>query len=189
MAADLDVEPAEATILLYPAAREIRAWAEGLEDDMKVPLTERTVELRAEIKPADEAMQNVTWKISNSKLAYFEGESGEKLTTVTDTMNPTLHLKAAGNVRITAKAVDGSGKKAYVNLKITAPVNDLTITPIVPKDVDPDDDLFLAVGSSLNLKAETWTNYDPDEEDGCLLAENQKVIWSIDQCRRPCGRR
>ena len=180
VAADLDVEPAEATILLYPGAREITAWAEGVEDDMKVPLTEKTVDLQAEIKPED-AMQNVTWTISNPKLAYFEDETDgdAELTTVTDTMSPTLHLKAAGNVRITAATKDGSGKKAYVNLKITAPVQDLTITPIVPKDVDPDDDLFLAAGSSLNLKAETWTQYDANDKEDCWLAENQQVIWSI----------
>ena len=183
VAADLNVEPAEATILLYPGAREVRAWAVDVDDDMKVPLAQRTVELKAEILPADEAMQNVTWTISNPKLAYFEDidENGKKveLTKVTDTMNPTLYLKAAGNVRITAAAKDGSGKKAFVNLKITAPVEELTITPIVPKDVDPEDDLFLAAGSSLNLKAETWTQYDPDDKAECLLAENQKVTWSI----------
>ena len=183
VAADLNVEPAEATILLYPGAREVRAWAVDVDDDMKVPLSDRTVELKAEILPADEAMQNVTWTISNPKLAYFEDidENGKKveLTKVTDTMNPTLYLKAAGNVRITAAAKDGSGKKAFVNLKITAPVEELTITPIVPKDVDPEDDLFLAAGSSLNLKAETWTQYDPDDKAECLLAENQKVTWSI----------
>ena len=78
-------------------------------------------------------MQNLQWTVSNPKLACFlvtddNGETKEA-TTVTDTMNPTLKLKAAGNVRITAKAVDGSGKFDFVNLKITAPVTELTITP------------------------------------------------------------
>lgn len=181
VAADLDVEPAEATIVLYPGAREITAKAVGLEDNMKVELTEGTVELEAEIKPQD-AMQNVTWTVNNIKLACFEEVNSEgktvEVASVTDTMNPTLKLKAAGNVRITAAAKDGSGKKAYVNLKITAPVNELTITPIIGKDEDPDD-LFLASGSFMNLKAEAWTVYDESDSDSCLLAENQKVTWSI----------
>ena len=146
-----------------------------------VELTEGNVELEAEIKPQD-AMQNVTWTVNNIKLACFEEVNSEgktvEVASVTDTMNPTLKLKAAGNVRITAAAKDGSGKKAYVNLKITAPVNELTITPIIGKDEDPDD-LFLASGSSMNLKAEAWTVYDESDSDSCLLAENQKVTWSI----------
>lgn len=181
VAADLDVAPAEETIILYPGASQVVAEAKNIEDKTTVKLSLGEVELEGTVLPSD-AMQNLQWTVSNPKLACFlvtddNGETKE-VTTVTDTMNPTLKLKAAGNVRITAKAVDGSGKFDSVYLKITAPVNELTITPIIGKDEDPDD-LFLASGSSMNLKAEAWTVYDESDSDSCLLAENQKVTWSI----------
>ena len=180
VAADSGVAPDEKEIILYPCAEKITASAVDVENG-KVELSRSTVDLKAEILP-EAAMQNVTWTISNPKLACFlvtddNGETKEA-STITDTMTPALKLKAAGNVRITAAAKDGSGKKAYVNLKITAPVEELTITPVLKAGEDPDA-LRLASGSSMNLKAETWTVYDENDPDSCMLAQNQKVIWTI----------
>lgn len=180
VAADLDIEPAEETIILYPGAGEVKATAKNIKNN-EVPLSMGEVELEGEILPAD-AMQNLKWTVNNTKLACFEvvDDNGEtkEVATVTDTMNPTLKLKAAGNVRVTAAAVDGSGKYAFVNLKITAPVTELTITPELKAGEDPDA-LRLASGKTKNLKAETWTVYDESDPDSCLLAENQKVTWTI----------
>lgn len=180
VAGDPGVAPDEKEIILYPCAEKITASAEDVENG-KVELSRGSVELKAEILP-EAAMQNVTWTISNPKLACFlvtddNGETKEA-STITDTMTPALKLKAAGNVRITAAAKDGSGKKAYVNLKITAPVEELTITPVLKAGEDPDA-LRLASGSSMNLKAETWTVYDENDPDSCMLAQNQKVTWTI----------
>lgn len=180
VAGDPGVAPDEKEIILYPCAEKITASAEDVENG-KVELSRGTVALKAEILP-EAAMQNVTWTISNPKLACFQvtDDNGEtkEASTITDTMTPALKLKAAGNVRITAAAKDGSGKKAYVNLKITAPVEELTITPVLKAGEDPDA-LRLASGSSMNLKAETWTVYDENDPDNCLLAQNQKVTWTI----------
>ena len=180
VAGDPGVAPDEKEIILYPCAEKITASAEDVENG-KVELSRGTVALKAEILP-EAAMQNVTWTISNPKLACFQvtDDNGEtkEASTITDTMTPALKLKAAGNVRITAAAKDGSGKKAYVNLKITAPVEELTITPVLKAGEDPDA-LRLASGSSMNLKAETWTVYDENDPDSCLLAQNQKVTWTI----------
>lgn len=180
VAADLDIAPAEETIILYPGASQVEAEAKNIENNT-VELSLGKVELEGTVLPSD-AMQNLQWTVSNPKLACFlvtddNGETKE-VTTVTDTMTPTLKLKAAGNVRITAKAVDGSGKFAFVNLKITAPVTELTITPQLKAGEDAEF-LTLASGNSMNLKAETWTVYNETDADSCLLAENQKVIWTI----------
>lgn len=180
VAADLDIAPAEETIILYPGASEVKAEAKNIQNNT-VKLSLGEVELEGTVLPSD-AMQNLQWTVSNPKLACFlvtddNGETKEA-TTVTDTMNPTLKLKAAGNVRITAAAKDGSGKKAYVNLKITAPVNELTITPQLKAGEDAEF-LTLASGNAMILKAETWTVYDESDPDSCLLAENQKVTWTI----------
>ena len=180
VAADLDIAPAEETIILYPGASQVVAEAKNIENNT-VKLSLGQVELEGTVLPSD-AMQNLQWTVSNPKLACFlvtdsNGETKEA-TTVTDTMNPTLKLKAAGNVRITAKAVDGSGKFDFVNLKITAPVTKLTITPQLKAGEDAEF-LTLASENSMNLKAETWTVYDETDADSCLLAENQKVTWTI----------
>lgn len=180
VAADLDIAPAEETILLYPGASQVEAEAKNIQNNT-VELSLGQVELEGTVLP-DDAMQNLQWTVSNPKLACFlvtddNGETKEA-TTVTDTMNPTLKLKAAGNVRVTAKAVDGSGKFAFVNLKITAPVTELTITPQLKAGEDAKF-LTLASGNAMILKAETWTVYDESDPDSCLLAENQKVTWTI----------
>lgn len=176
VAADLDVT-AEETIVLYPGAASVTAKALNVEGG-KVELSQKTVALEAEVK-TEEAIQNVEWIISNSKLAYFETEvDGEtkEVSSITGTLTPTLHLKAAGNVRVTAKAVDGSGKFAYVNLKITAPAKKLVITPSAD---DNDDTLKLASNGNMTLKAQVWSVYDGLEDENCLAAENQKVKWYI----------
>jgi len=176
VAADTDVTTEE-TIVLYPGATSVTAKALDVKDG-KVELSEKTVALEAEVK-SEEAIQNVEWIISNSKLAYFETEvDGEtkEVSSITGTLTPTLHLKAAGNVRITAKAVDGSGKFDYVNLKITAPAKKLVITPSTDENGDP---LKLVSGGNMTLKAQVWSVYDGLEEDNSLLAENQKVKWYI----------
>ena len=180
VAADMDVTPAEATIVLYPGASSVTAKAVGVEDG-KVELSQKTVALEAEVK-SEEAIQNVQWIISNSNLAYFETEVNgqtKKVSSITDTLTPTLHLKAAGNVRITAKAVDGSGKYDFVNLKITAPAKKLVITKNDGKTIEEEETLKLASNGNMTLKAQVWSVYDGLNEDNSLLAENQKVKWYI----------
>ena len=175
-AADMDVTTEE-TIVLYPGAASVTAKALDVEGG-KVELSQKTVALEAEVK-TEEAIQNVEWIISNSKLAYFETEVDGKtkeVSSITGTLTPTLHLKAAGNVRITAKAVDGSGKFDFVNLKITAPANKVVITP---RTDDNGDTLKLVSTGNMILNAQVWSVYDGIDENKCLLAENQKVKWYI----------
>lgn len=175
-AADMDVTTEE-TIVLYPGAASVTAKALKVEDG-KVELSQKTVALEAEVK-TEEAIQNVEWIISNSKLAYFETEVDGKtkeVSSITGTLTPTLHLKAAGNVRITAKAVDGSGKFDFVNLKITAPAKKVVITPSTDDNGDP---LKLVSTGNMILNAQVWSVYDGIDENKCLPAENQKVKWYI----------
>lgn len=176
-AADMDVTTEE-TIVLYPGATSVTAKALDVEGG-KVELgNKQTVALEAEVK-TEEAIQNVEWIISNSKLAYFETEVDGKtkeVSSITGTLTPTLHLKAAGNVRITAKAVDGSGKFDFVNLKITAPANKVVITPSTDDNGDP---LKLVSTGNMILNAQVWSVYDGIDENKCLPAENQKVKWYI----------
>lgn len=175
-AADMDVTTEE-TIVLYPGAASVTAKALKVKDG-KVELSQKTVALEAEVK-TEEAIQNVEWIISNSKLAYFETEVDGKtkeVSSITGTLTPTLHLKAAGNVRITAKAVDGSGKFDFVNLKITAPANKVVITPSTD---DNGDTLKLVSTGNMILNAQVWSVYDGIDENKCLPAENQKVKWYI----------
>ena len=176
-AADMDVTTEE-TIVLYPGATSVTVKALDV-DGGKVELgNKQTVALEAEVK-TEEAIQNVEWIISNSKLAYFETEVDGKtreVSSITGTLTPTLHLKAAGNVRITAKAVDGSGKFDFWNLKITAPANKVVITPSTDNNGDP---LKLVSTGNMILNAQVWSVYDGIDENKCLLAENQKVKWYI----------
>lgn len=176
-AADMDVTTEE-TIVLYPGATSVTVKALDV-DGGKVELgNKQTVALEAEVK-TEEAIQNVEWIISNSKLAYFETEVDGKtreVSSITGTLTPTLHLKAAGNVRITAKAVDGSGKFDFWNLKITAPANKVVITPSTDNNGDP---LKLVSTGHMILNAQVWSVYDGIDENKCLLAENQKVKWYI----------
>ena len=175
-AADMDVTTEE-TIVLYPGATSVTAKALKVEGG-KVELSQKTVALEAEVK-TEEAIQNVEWIISNSKLAYFETEVDGKtkeVSSITGTLTPTLHLKAAGNVRITAKAVDGSGKFDFVNLKITAPAKKVVITPSTDDNGDP---LKLVSTGNMILNAQVWSVYDGIDENKCLPAENQKVKWYI----------
>lgn len=176
-AADMDVTTEE-TIVLYPGATSVTVKALDVNGG-KVELgNKQTVALEAEVK-TEEALQNVEWIVSNSKLAYFETEVDGKtreVSSITGTLTPTLHLKAAGNVRITAKAVDGSGKFDFWNLKITAPANKVVITPSTDNNGDP---LKLVSNGNMILNAQVWSVYDGIDENKCLLAENQKVKWYI----------
>lgn len=77
----------------------------GVEDN------ESIVELVAVNEP-DNALQKVTWKISNTKVA--------DLTPNDDDGSCTLKIKEKGTAQITATAADGTGIKAVTTLNITS---------------------------------------------------------------------
>lgn len=73
-------------------------------------------------------------------------------------------VKRPGTVTITATAADGSGKKAAVKLRITAPAKTVKIIGVENGDV-------FAPGTIFKLSAEV----------GPSKAANKKVVWIVDR--------
>ena len=95
----------------------------------------KTFTLKAVNEPSD-ALQKVEWTSSNTKIATVDKNTGEV----------TIVGEKTGTAKITAKALDGSGKSAYVNISLTKLTKDIAITG--PYKVK--------VGSSIQLKAQAY---------------------------------
>ena len=140
------------TITIYPIAQrvEINEYL-GDGEDRKVYINtpakgtntcllmvpgEDTLSLEAKVWPAN-AMQAVTWKSSNSKIASIDKNTGEVI------------VKKAGTVTFTATAADGSGKKATFKVTFLAKPSEVTF------DMDASvtfAENFFAIAGGKNLK-------------------------------------
>lgn len=104
-----------------------------------------TLQLTASVLPAD-ASQEVSWSSSSSRATVDE--------------NGLVTAKRTGTVTITARATDGSGRKATVTIKIVRAVKSVSIIG----------SSSVAAGKSIQLKADIA----PDN------ATNDDVTWSVD---------
>ena len=80
-------------------------------------LTGKKLKLTATVSPSDATEQSLTWSVSNKKYASVN-------------QNGVVKAKAAGagkTVTVTAKANDGSGKKATCKIKIKGAVSKITL--------------------------------------------------------------
>lgn len=162
-------------VTIYPAATEVKIYTstwdreEGV--DVVEDVTGKTVNIYtncfsfdwsmpsifAEVGP-ENAMDQVTWKSSNNKIAFIDQEGYLNMMWSEKNQGP-----ATGTVTFTATAADGSGKKATVKVNISTLVEWMDITDNKGNFVSE-----LGTGKSVQLKANT----NPD-------ATNKKVTWEI----------
>jgi len=141
-------------VTIYPAAVSVTIYDAAGADVSGKTLTlitnkhETWPVLSAVVSP-DGALNEVTWKSSNTKVADID-ENGN-----------VYPVGNKGNVTFTATAADGSGKKATVKINVTTEVTSIDITSKTGFDT-------VGAGKALTLIA--TTNKD---------AVNQKVDWSI----------
>ena len=91
----------------------------------------KTVELTAEYTPEDASIKSVVWSSANEKIATVDG-------------NGVVTGVKRGDVRIFATAVDGSGAKSYITLKVVQPAESITLSK---------SEISLYVGKRTTLKA------------------------------------
>ena len=109
-----------------------------------------TISLSAVVFPYD-AMQDVKWTTSSSKIATVDENNG------------TVTLVGSGTVTITATAADGSGKKASFKLTVYKTMRYLELP----------DTAIIAGGKSLTITKLDGYNID-------TLATNQTLNWTVD---------
>lgn len=136
---------AQHTLTVTPriASLTILAGGKPVTDKLVVDMDSATVDLNALIEPAD-AQQNVKWSVSSSSRAKVD-ENG-----VVTGLKP-------GSVRVTAKAQDGSGKKATVTIEFVRMVKKITLTGA--------DEVTGGRGATLK------TVFEPEKPT------NRKVVW------------
>lgn len=108
-----------------------------------------TISLSAVVFPYD-AMQDVKWTTSSSKIATVDENNG------------TVTLNGSGTVTITATAADGSGKKASFKLTVYKTMRYLELP----------DTAIIAGGKSLTITKLDGYNID-------TLATNQTLNWTV----------
>lgn len=97
------------TVTIYPAATTVTISAPSRWLNVGA-----TMQLSTSIAP-DTAMQTVRWSSSSVRIATVDA-------------NGVVTAKKAGTVTITARATDGSGKRASVRLTVGIPATDVEIT-------------------------------------------------------------
>lgn len=117
-------ESAEFLLTVTQAVQSI-----GLTSDLSYIKVGGSVKVNVEVLPVD-ALQTIRWTTSKSKIAKIS--------------NGTVTGVAPGKVKITAYSVDGSGKKASINLYIYKPVTSIRLNKTSGS---------LATGKTLTLKA------------------------------------
>ncbi|MBQ8554481.1 MAG: Ig-like domain-containing protein [Clostridia bacterium] len=131
------------TVTIRPVVSKITISAP--QNFIDIESENKTLQLTAACTPED-AAQSVTWSSSSSRATVDE--------------NGLVTAKRAGTVTITAKATDGSGRKATFTIKIVKAVKGVTITGASG----------VAAGKSITLKASVTP----------ANASNDDVIWSVD---------
>lgn len=162
-------------VTIYPAATEVKIYTSTYDKvecvDVVEDVTGKTVNIYtncfsfdwsmpsifAEVGP-EGAMNQVTWKSSNNKIAFIDQEGYLNMMWSEKNQGP-----ATGTVTFTATAADGSGKKATVKVNISTLVEWMDITDNKGNFVTE-----LGTGKSVQLAANTNPN-----------ATNKKVTWEI----------
>ena len=158
----------EMTVTIVPAVTAVHVLYNGEEFTGKVigveQGTEKVVKLSANTDPID-ASKEVTWASSNTKIAYVDGEG-----------NVTIPANAKiGKVKITAKALDGTGKSASVTINVAKLVTKITVynsKDTIKEDGTPkvvSGNAYVNAGEKTTLKAKV----DPSN------ATSKAVSWSI----------
>lgn len=97
-----------ATVTFKASTKKVRISKVTLKADKKTVVAGTKVNLKATVTPVTADNTKLTWTSSNKSVATVSSKG-------------VVTTKKAGNVTITAKAKDGSGKKATVKIKVTAP--------------------------------------------------------------------
>lgn len=97
-----------ATVTFKASTKKVRVSKVTLKADKKTVVAGTKVNLKATVTPVTADNTKLTWTSSNKSVATVSSKG-------------VVTTKKAGNVTITAKAKDGSGKKATVKIKVTAP--------------------------------------------------------------------
>ena len=152
------------TVTIYPLATQVEIWNDNACVNGKTIRVDTSgevtlPELKAKVYPVDEALQNVTWKSSNTKIV--------KVDTATGALTWT---GKTGTVTITAKTADGTKKTASVKLYLGVPAEKVTIG--VKNVNEALDSRELVSGKTLQLTASVTA-------DENKTPTNQKVTWSI----------
>jgi len=136
---------AQYEVTVTPAVKSIQITAGGQPVTGKITLdmSNPTIDLNTLIQPAD-AMQDVVWSVSSSSRAKVD-------------QNGVVTGLKTGSVTVTAKAKDGSGKKATAKISIVRMVKGITLTG----------DTQMTGGKSGKLK----TVFDPANPT------DKKVVW------------
>jgi uncharacterized protein YjdB len=132
------------TVPSYPVTA-ITVQAVG---DATTMVTGATLQLSARVEPSNADNKTLTWESNNTTLATVNAASG------------LVTAKVQGNVRITAKATDGSGVSGWYDLLVTPVlVTGFTITPSAPT-IRYNQDVVLTAGSftpsNAALKEVNW---------------------------------
>lgn len=108
---------------VYPKYKETLKLKKGTYTVMRG----RELTLKASVSPKKATSKKLYWKSSKSSVAFipeaFRVGSSTKITP-----------KKEGTAKITATAIDGSGKKASVKLKVVKFITDKTAAPTAPPD-------------------------------------------------------
>lgn len=97
-----------ATVTLKASTKKVRVSKVTLKADKKTVVAGTKVNLTATVTPITADNTKLTWTTSNKSVATVSSKG-------------VVTTKKAGKVTITARAKDGSGKKATVKIKVTAP--------------------------------------------------------------------
>lgn len=97
-----------ATVTFKASTKKVRVSKVTLKADKKTVVAGTKVNLKATVTPVTADNTKITWTSSNKSVATVSSKG-------------VVTTKKAGKVTITAKAKDGSGKKATVKIKVTAP--------------------------------------------------------------------
>lgn len=160
-------------VTIYPAATEVQIYNEVWNDETQSSVTEEVTgdtvyfditygvgwpNLYAVVLPF-EAMSEVTWKSSNTKIANMYGNGSFDIM-----WNDKKNCPAMGTVTLTATAADGSGVKASTKVVIFSSVAGMALT-----DKNGNTDITVGAGKSVQLVTQVYPEY----------ATNQKVSWSL----------
>ncbi|MBQ8161618.1 MAG: Ig domain-containing protein, partial [Clostridia bacterium] len=117
----------------------------GLSTEARQVAVDRTISLSADVQPADASLKDVEWTSGNEQVAVVD-EHG------------TVRGVGRGDVRITAKAKDGSDVQSSIYLEVTQP----------PMGIELDmNALSIAAGKSVYVKATVLPRN----------ANNHQVTW------------
>ena len=152
---------------IYPVATQLEIRdGSGKVNGKTIALDQAGLTLTADLFPLD-AMQKVTWTVSDKKSAYATYEITDNALTVASVTGKS------GTVTVKVNAADGSKKSATVKLVFGTLAENVTIGYKDGKTVIQGESAELVGGKSLQLVADVTCN-----EEG-KTPSSKKVTWSI----------